>query len=262
MNENKDAFDNRFALYFDFLGASEAAKKWPRERLHAFVDSLKAIATIESAQNISGKAQEDGGYKIHVTPEVTTFSDHIVVSYPAVPEETKEVEPIWTPLVCQDSIRILSWVAENALRIGLLIRGGLTFGQLFHENGVVFGKALVDAYELESRTAVYPRIVVSNSVIEKLGPLDVGDNADSLLKDVDGIWHLNYIRGMMKDYGIRPKPSTPEQAKLWKQAHLDTIQKEIENIRQTTNPNVALGQIAKWEWFRNQFDAITAKISV
>jgi hypothetical protein len=90
-----------------------------------------------------------------LTPEITTFSDNIVVSYPAVPDDDyrgfRRLSPFWAETVCADAVRILSGVAEMALRVGLLIRGGLSFGQLYHQKGVVFGEALVDAHLLEKR---------------------------------------------------------------------------------------------------------------
>jgi hypothetical protein len=66
----------------------------------------------------------------------------------------------------QDAIRILSGVAEMALRIGALIRGGYSYGRLYHENNVVFGEAMVDAYRPERDVAVYPRAVVSDRILQ------------------------------------------------------------------------------------------------
>jgi hypothetical protein len=69
---------DRFTLFFDFLGTSDATR-WPKERLYPFLDLLISIAQIQSKQNIDGNPQEDGSYRIRITPEVTTFSDNIVV---------------------------------------------------------------------------------------------------------------------------------------------------------------------------------------
>jgi hypothetical protein len=70
--------------------------------------------------------------------------------------------------MCQDAIRILSGVAEMGLRIGVLIRIGYSLGQLYHANGVVFGEAMVDAHRLENEHACYPRVLVSDRIIERL----------------------------------------------------------------------------------------------
>lgn len=43
---------------------------------------------------------------------------------------------------------------------GIFIRGGLTIGKLYHRDNVLFGPAMVQAYDLESQFAKYPRIIV------------------------------------------------------------------------------------------------------
>jgi len=57
---------------------------------------------------------------------------------------------------------------------GILIRGGITIGKIIHtETGIVFGQGLIDAYQLESRAAKYPRIILSDKLITKLNyPLE------------------------------------------------------------------------------------------
>src|SRR5205823_10559454 len=75
------------------------------------------------------------------------FSDHVVVSWRTSGESI--VDSLWTHVVLKDALRVLSAVAERALRIGLLVRGGMSVGQLFHGNDVVFGEMMIAAYELE-----------------------------------------------------------------------------------------------------------------
>ena len=248
----------RFTLFFDFLGSSLAAS-WPAERLYPFLDLLISIAAqMQTAQDIDGSPQEDGSYRIRITPEVTVFSDNIVVSYPSIEDEDAIPHDVpahlrfdahWAKFMCQDAIRIVSGVAEMGLRIGVLIRGGYSFGQLYHENGVVFGEAMVDAYQLESKQAIYPRVLVSDRIIERLKGIPDADR-DFFLQDTDGRWHLNYFSAMLKHSS--DGPIDDEQAKRWKRAHLDTI-----------NAGIAAndGRVAeKWSWFKSQFERATADI--
>ncbi len=55
-------------------------------------------------------------------------------------------------------------VAFELLKVGMLVRGGVAAGNLEHTDEMLFGKALVDAYDLE-RVGGPPRIVVSEAVI-------------------------------------------------------------------------------------------------
>src|ERR1700738_2452509 len=217
----------RFTLFFDFLGTADAATSWPKERLYPFLDLLISLAHVESVEDISGTAQENGSYRLIITPEVTTFSDNIVVSYPSVPDEGPpgdRFKSFWAKIVCEDAIRILSAVAEMGLRIGVLIRGGFSFGQLYHENGVVFGEAMVDAYQLENTHAVHPRVLVSERIIEKLTGLPEAE-LTFLLKDTDGRWHLDYFAEMIRHSSNGPIDD--EHARRWKCAHLKTIDTTI-----------------------------------
>ena len=55
-------------------------------------------------------------------------------------------------------------IAFNFLKMGFLCRGGIASGFLFHEENVVFGPAMIEAYQLESSEAICPRIILSKEV--------------------------------------------------------------------------------------------------
>jgi hypothetical protein len=55
-------------------------------------------------------------------------------------------------------------IQELAVRLlpsGLLVRGGISKGSLYHENSILFGPAFLEAYRLESTVANVPRIILS-----------------------------------------------------------------------------------------------------
>ncbi len=60
-----------------------------------------------------------------------------------------------------DSVAYLSLTFANNR---LLLRGGIARGRHFHSEDMVFSEALVEAYELESKIAKYPRTLVADSV--------------------------------------------------------------------------------------------------
>jgi hypothetical protein len=250
---------DRFTLFFDFLGTSDATR-WPKKRLYPFLDLLISMAQIQSEQDIDGNPQEDGSYRIRITPEVTTFSDNILVSYPSFGDETSvphnvpkhlRFEAHWAKFMCQDAIRVLSGIAELGLRIGVLVRGGFTFGQLHHDKGVVFGEAMVEANRIEKTEAVYPRVLVSERIIEKLDGIPEVDRT-FLLQDVDGRRHLNYFAEMIRHSSNRPVDD--EQARRWKRAHLATIDAAISALAHDPHRR------GKWVWFKARFEAAYADI--
>lgn len=96
--------------------------------------------------------------------EITTFSDHFVISccLNDIPDGS---------IRFQDRLNHFFSVAIRlhleGLNSGLLLRGAIVRGKLFHENDLIFGKALLDAEKNEREAAKYPRVVVENSILEK-----------------------------------------------------------------------------------------------
>ncbi len=53
------------------------------------------------------------------------------------------------------------------LKYKILIRGAITSGKLYHNNGVLFGEALVNAYNMEKDKACYPRIIYDEALLKR-----------------------------------------------------------------------------------------------
>lgn len=82
---------------------------------------------------------------------------------------------------------------QKALLVdGLLCRGGVTFGKHFVKDRFMFSKGLIDAYQLESSQARYPRIVVSENLLELASPIiDVAKL--QILREEDGLAFVDYL---------------------------------------------------------------------
>ena len=84
------------------------------------------------------------------------------------------------------------------LEYDILSRGSITYGKLYIDDLMVWGKALVEAYYLESSYANYPRVIVSKPLICFLQKLYI-DDPDMILwtnhikKDFDGEFFLDYL---------------------------------------------------------------------
>lgn len=72
-----------------------------------------------------------------------------------------------------------------------LVRGGISYGNIHIKKGEVFwGKAIIEAHEMESAIAIYPRIVLHSSIMEMLEEQkdeikDFVDIKNSILDDFD-----------------------------------------------------------------------------
>jgi hypothetical protein len=97
--------------------------------------------------------------------------------------------------------------------LGFLIRGAVTVGRVYTEPNMIFGEALVRAYELETKLAVYPRILVDPKVLRVFEGTDLLKKnthdheterpyiRELLSKGPDGIYFIDYLRVAVEDYG-------------------------------------------------------------
>ena len=59
---------------------------------------------------------------------------------------------------------LLERFSLNVLSAGFFMRGAVVRGALYHDKEVVFGDALIRAYNLESTVARYPRIIIERTI--------------------------------------------------------------------------------------------------
>lgn len=132
-------YEDRLVAFFDTLG-------W-REQIRDAGDDPRHIARLASLPKLFSKfvtdiAPHDPG------AQITSFSDNVIVS---VPYNLNSLN------------RFLSGIATVQLGLalsGFWIRGALTIGKIRHDEHLVFGPALNRAYELETKHAIYPRVLV------------------------------------------------------------------------------------------------------
>lgn len=87
-------------------------------------------------------------------PLVTMFSDSVMITAPTC---------LW---FLHEFVDLISHLQYFLLTQGVLLRGGIDVGKVFHDNNYLFGKGLVGAYLIECNISKYPRIVISNRAIK------------------------------------------------------------------------------------------------
>ena len=91
--------------------------------------------------------------------KITQFSDSFVISCPS-----NNSASCTLLLECIYTIKLMFFYD-----LGMMLRGGIALGQLIHEEGgALFGPAMNDAYELESKNAIFPRVIISDKAYELL----------------------------------------------------------------------------------------------
>jgi hypothetical protein len=119
---------------------------------------------------------------------ITRFSDHVAVS---------------APLFGRSSLFQVHSATLMLIR-GLLIhgrccRGALVFGDLRHGADTIFGPALIEAHDIESRVAKYPRIVLSDGA-QRLISMYHPDIP--IRQDRDSLWYLDILGPYDGDIGL------------------------------------------------------------
>lgn len=150
--------------WIDILGTTEKIKR----------KSSTAIFDIWTYwHSVLKKIPDDVKYKI--------FSDNMLIC-----EEINEESPLKT---IEDIIYIVNFFETKMVNSnGDFIRGAITVGDIYIDENFVLGEALLKAYEIETKNAIYPRIVLDKSVIQYL-PLD----CPLFKQDFDGIYFYNFM---------------------------------------------------------------------
>lgn len=230
--------DTHLMFYVDLLGVRAAIIEQDHYRLDALTNLLHEIATLRGSFQVQEQPIESGRQFI-LRPEISTFSDHIVISFEL--EELKKLggNEYFSGIITAE--KLISSLALESLRLGMLIRGGATLGHLHHKGGVVFGPAMVEAYELESSVATYPRVVVSPDLCSR-----VGGNFDLLLlTDFDGVRHLNYFRRFLTFSNQNDK-----LVASWQEDLRNQIEENILVLQKAKRWK----EMAKWAWIRNTIE--------
>lgn len=236
-------YEEHLTAFIDFLGFSEASFDDPL-KIEAILSTLQQISSLKSEAGLRWFEGEGEG-PFTIEPAVSSFSDHIVLSYPTSQLRSLAPEDELSLSLAFPNLRYrVGMIAAQAFQLGFLIRGGISIGGLYHSRGIVFGDALIEAYRLESSTAVYPRIVVASSVADR----PEFERLDSRLvrQDCDGQHCFEYIFPMLMSLNTEPVPI--QGMTNWYRDNIGHIDEQIRIFSGAGRTREA----AKWEWFRTE----------
>lgn len=233
-----DQYEKRLVAFLDLLGFKELVSHFTEEPklFERILNTLKKIKYLEKM--VYGFSD-----KLNVQMEFTTFSDSIVLS------SHIQEDPINTALFQ------VAFTCSLLLLDGLFARGAIIENYLYHKENIVVGQGLIDAYTQEATSAIYPRIIVSENIVEKYNEeiqvpelsKKIDDWSKTLIrKDIDGFYFIDTLYSIphvfFKDEFI---------------PFLDKIKNiTIERLQENEN-NAAV--LLKYEWFKNYFNKIVSE---
>lgn len=123
------------------------------------------------------------------------------------------------------------------------MRGGISRGKTVHTGDILYGEGMLNAYYLESKAAIYPRIIIDPKFVPEI---EAGYKAAFLAQDADGLWFIDpfamgvlagNVEALLED-GYDPS-----------EEGLKFVGKEIDK---EISKHSDASQLAKWSWLKNR----------
>ncbi len=184
INENADNYDRETAeyivAYLDLLGVTTRMKNDVNAQKIA-MNKLHNLYTfnMDISKGIDMEGYKDIQFKI--------FSDNIIIAKKLSNETKARTQDIKCLLNCVSNFQCTS--VKDC--VGWLVRGGLSIGELYIDETMVWGQALLRTYELENSVAIFPRVVIDNNILFELQGND--GLKEYISQDFDNIYFLNYL---------------------------------------------------------------------
>ncbi len=149
---NKIEYSNCIVTYLDILGFKNIIETKSPEEIKTFLDIFLYSSLKESGNNILSDVK------------LSFFSDLIV--------RTRDLanvgeNPLYIQSIIVDEIKCLKRIQKTLITEECLVpRGGMTIGEIYQDRDNIFGPALNKAYDLESKKALFPRIILDDKAVQ------------------------------------------------------------------------------------------------
>ncbi len=191
---NKD-YEERYCLFLDILGFQShiddtASPKTTSKQTMTFARLKSALEQISEGIHYKEHLIKDNGKTVISSREVTQFSDSVIISY----RKNETIGSSGVASMLMDVHRLQLQLINK----GILLRGAITSGLLFHDKDFVFGPALNDAVTLE-RLANYPRVILDGDILHEAGLKSVNNDdysrtiSSMVSEDFDGLFYVDYF---------------------------------------------------------------------
>ncbi|OGI06916.1 MAG: hypothetical protein A2Y40_10220 [Candidatus Margulisbacteria bacterium GWF2_35_9] len=287
-NSNKIDYTQCFVAYIDILGFSELVKQSKKNKnlLPVIKRALTTMGKVPSGTketrhpNAKGELIEK---RWHI--QTRAFSDHIVIF---MPKEAGSITQI---------LFMVRYLHDRMLELGLCVRGAVTIGDMYWDEvwsypqnsceptkytqrviydrsnlkfPITVGLGLITAHELESKYAIYPRVLIDSKLYnyvkkENLYPSPLGtyEHPDRLLtdfikKDIDRRRFLDLLHPEINRNDTERIVRKDENGRfsiVWDR-DTNTHQKVMDSIKQIIDNNLNQKDKkikAKYEWLETYY---------
>jgi len=238
MTKKISNYEERIVLFLDILGFKELIKK-SVEDSEKFQKIQTCIKVIRNVFNITQRTKER---------TITQFSDSLVVSF-------KITEKGEVALLLNKTKELI----RKLILKEIVCRGGIAKSKLIHNDIFLYGPAFNEAYKLESKLAIFPRVIIADKSIIDIGVKNYGyhpsndpeyeeSEINSLIKlDFDGFYYVDYFSS--KSYLSLP---------IEDKNYINILRKLIDHQLDTFKTDDYKWQ--KYEWMKDKFNERIAAI--
>lgn len=217
-------YEDRYVAYLDVLGTKNTVynSDFPND----LIESLMEVNEVKNQVNEADMTC-DG-------LEKTIFSDSIVFSMRAGKDGFSNL--------CS----IVMYIYIAFLERNYFIRGGISYGQMFHHDGIAVGPALIEAYNLEQK-AIFPRCIFNRGLFtqgaKELQKVPACIYIDTFIDISNGIFMVDYLRDFIKILDFSEKDIV---------AQMNTIKVNIERnlLEYKDDTNI----LKKYKWMAEYFN--------
>jgi hypothetical protein len=233
-------YKERYCLFLDILGFQSHINETISPKKE--IKKPMTFSRLKEALNIISKdvhyreAVEVSGKLFPTSRQVTQFSDSVVVSY------LKDEPNSGVTSILMDVHKL----QLDLVNRGILLRGAITSGLLYHDDKFVFGPALNEAVALE-KLANYPRVILDGEILDEAGlkrfsPPEHSRSINSMVtEDFDGLYYVDY-------FNVHPDDFDEEWDVLLE--YLEKLRGIIKNLAHKNNPSIKV----KHSWLRTKFN--------
>lgn len=224
-------------VWSDILGFTDRIKE---SDLHALEEITKELrdAITTAQEHFQDKATDE--WQIAQAWARKTFTDNLVFGYPIVNSNGFELS---------HAIYMTAHYQMQMALSNFFVRGAIAINGTYLDEDIVIGKALIEAYEDETKIAKVPRIMLSKTARNHIlshtdtrnSPL-LEQTQKDLLVDADGNFFINYLEvvsNTLKDKGC------PEKIINKIAIHKSKVTKNL--VTYSNNPYI----YSKYQWVAN-----------
>jgi hypothetical protein len=185
------AYEERYCAFVDILGFGRLIKQLDQGNT-PFQALQQLLTKVHNPPQTNAGASQEADFRAQ------SISDAVALS---AATNVRGIDAV---------LHSINQLAVDLLTQGFFIRGAIVKDKLYHDNKMVFGKALVRAYRLETSIVRYPRVMVTREVVADVRATSDKSVSWLLRRSDDGPMFLHVLRviemAMLPvDYG-RGKP--------------------------------------------------------